>query len=108
MIQQNGFLVAFHSSNQRCAAASSTEAEYVSLAECMHKGVIPSSYFTGVLGLLGHTVIQEDNKPWILRATEHDKQNEYVDVRCHTFCKAAASEKIRLNYCPTIEMIADM
>lgn len=108
MIQLSGALVAWCPFKQRCVAASSTEEEYVFLTQCIQK----VQYFYRIIGELGGlyepTVIAEDNRPYIIWATEKNKNIKEVDVRSHICRKAAMNGEVKLEYIPTTAMTADM
>lgn len=105
MIQLDGELIAWRSFNQCFVAVSSTQMEYISLAEACRR------YYTFIIsyrGLIGPTMIYEDNQPEILWSTEHGKLNYHVDIRYHISWDSVMSLNAKLECFPTTEVLADM
>ena len=103
----NNVIVTWRSWKQNCVAASSTEAEYISLSECVREVI----YLQNILSELGDDVgtvaISEDNQSCIAWTEVEGKRSKHVHVRYHIAYEAARNGEVELKYCPTSEMVAD-
>ena len=99
------------SKKQSIVAISSTEAEYVALAECV-RDVIWLRSFLHELGYtqLHPTPIYQDNKSCIAIAenTGNTERTKHIDIRHHFLKDFIASNDIKLYYLPTDDMVADI
>lgn len=93
---------------QRCVAARSTESEYVALSECNQKVCYHSRTSKELYESAERTVVYEDNHHCITCATKDGRRNKHVDVRYHIFREPVENRVVKLEYCPTMEMVADI
>ena len=99
------------STRQKINAKSSTEAELIAVAE-----VLPQALWTRYfLEAQGHkcddSVLYQDNKSAILleqngRASS-SKRTRHIDIRYYFITDRIANGEVRIEYCPTTEMLAD-
>lgn len=99
------------SRKQTCIALSSTEAEFVALAECCQE-------LTWIVRLLqdfsvdvpAPVLIHEDNQSCIkqLESTKINNRSKHVDTKYHFVRKLHEEGLIDVRYCPTDQMVADM
>lgn len=103
----NGTPVSWKSKKQVGVALSSTEAEYVSISECV-KITKWVRMMLMELNLLSNcpTVIHEDNSGAILWSSG-EKRAKDVDIRYHFVADEVRIRTIRLQYFPTEDMLAD-
>lgn len=106
-----GGSISWSSKKQNCVTLSSTEAEYVALAECLQE-------FRWVYRILGdfdvklscpvdvfednQGVIKQTNSPTISRRSKH------IETKYHFVRDLLHNGEINLRYCPTDSMVADM
>ena len=109
----NGAAVAWMSKKQASVALSSTEAEYMALTQ----GVKESHWLGELLhdiGALQHQQairqIQCDNQGAIAltKNPEYHARTKHIDIQFHFIPQHVESETIKLVYCPTYEMTADI
>ena len=106
-----GAAISWKSQKQRTGALSSTEAEYISLAE----GVKEAVHLRGVLCELGlqrmtKIVMHVDNQGAKCLASDHvfHLRTKHIDARYHFIREIVSSGAIRLEYLPTDRMPADV
>lgn len=111
LFQLFGATISWASRKQTCVALSSTESEYVALAEGCQEVV----WLRRLLEDFNEkqsdpTIILEDNQS-CLKATENEKfskRTKHIDTKFH-FVKNYQEESItKYEYCPTEHMVADM
>ncbi len=110
-----GGLVSWSTQKQRCTALSTTESEYIALAECSKQG----QWLRGLLRELqrpqylpeGLAVpIYSDNQACIALAKDpiaHGR-TKHIDVRYHYIRELVSFRKAAVEYCPTESMLADI
>ena len=103
--------VSWASRRQDCVALSTTEAEYIALCVASQEAV----WLRGLLQDLGQaqtepTIIKEDNQSTIALATNGrtSRRSKHIEVRFHFTRSKIEDGSIRLEYCPTGAMIADL
>lgn len=109
-LMMSGCAVAWKSCLQKIVACSSTEAEYIALSETMREVL----WIRQILGELGFnqveaTTVMEDNQGCIAISKNRrtDKRTKHIDLRFH-FCRDQVERgSVKVEYCPTEEMIAD-
>lgn len=99
------------SRKQTCVALSSTEAEFVALAECCQE-------LTWIVRMLQDfsvdvptpVLVHEDNQSCIkqLESTKVNNRSKHVDTKYHFVRKLHEDNLIDVRYCPTDQMVADM
>ena len=107
----NGSLVSSRSRKQQTVALSSAEAEYVALSSAVQEAMWLQRVLEEV-GVRQHkpVLIKEDNQSAIAIATNpesHDK-TKHIDIRHHFVRDLVEKGAIRLEYCPSVDMVADI
>lgn len=104
-------LIDWKSHKQQSVSLSSTEAEYIALAECcqqmlwivklMKSFEIPVNY---------PITVKEDNQSCIKIAEKEkfERNTKHIDTKFNFVKELVKSNKIVLQYCPTSEMVADI
>ena len=107
VVTVNGTPVVWKSKKQGGVALSSTEAEFISISECV-KATKWLRMILKELSLLSEfpTVLYEDNTGAI-KWTSGEKMAKHVHIRFHFVKEAIMDGSINICYCPTSEMIAD-
>jgi hypothetical protein len=100
-----------HSGAQKLVARSSTEAEIIGVDDVMPQ-MMWTSYFLKAQGVkVVDTVLLQDNKSSILlekngRASS-GKRTRHIDIRYFFVADRVANGELRIEYCPTGDMVAD-
>ena len=109
----SGAAVSWRSKKQSCVALSTAEAEYMALASAAQESVwmerLVSSIITGIDTSKG-IVIFEDNQSAI-GMSEHQSyhgRTKHVDIKYHFIREQVAANRVRLRYCKSCDMIADI
>jgi len=109
----NGAAVSWASKKQASVSRSSTEAEYIALTQGVKKSLWLQELLKD-LGALKHRgeihQIQCDNQGAIAltRNPEYHARTKHVDIQFHFIRQHVESNTIKLLYCPTHEMTADV
>lgn len=106
-----GGVISWCCRKQSCVALSSTEAEFIALAEACQEAI----WITRLLSDLNVNnnmpfVIFEDNQS-CLKMIEHDKfsnRTKHIDTKYHFVKDYVAKNLVVCKYCPTADMIADL
>ena len=102
--------ISWSSCKQKTIAQSTSEAEYMALADAANKAV----WYWGFLRELGYTIedavpLHSDNKGAVDLAlnpvTGH--QSKHIDIKQHVICEYIEDGQISLIHIPTEEMVAD-
>ena len=103
--------VSWSSRKQATVAKSSTEAEYVALSLATQETV----WLRRLMEDLGKhldapTTIYEDNQGAIELAknAKYHNRTKHIDICHHFVCERVVSNEIRVIYCPTGDMVADI
>ena len=106
-----GGLVSWSSKRQATPALSSTEAEYMALARATKEALWLQRVVGGLLGKTPGTVpIHVDNSSCISLSKnpeDHDR-TKHIDIQYHFLRHHVALKHVRIHYCPTEEMVADV
>ena len=112
LFQLAGGPVSWKSQRQGCVALSTAEAEYMALSFAAQETVWLRKLLTEFgCELSGPTIlIMEDNQSAIAMANnpQFHGRAKHIDIRHHFIRERVSHGDIRLNYCPTGDMIADM
>lgn len=98
------------SKKQATVALSTAEAEYIALSQAAQERI----WLKRLLGDLGvksmSTVILEDNRGAIAIAKNpvNHSRTKHIDIRYHYIRECVQNGQIQLQYCPTIDMKADI
>ena len=103
--------ISWRSKRQSIVALSSTEAEYVSLSLATQEATWIRTLL-GDMGFMqdGPTTMYEDNQGAIelARNPSHHTRTKHIDIKYHHVRCAVADKQIKLQYCPSTEMTADI
>ena len=103
--------VSWRSKKQPIVALSSTEAEYIALCSASQEVVWLRRLLHGVgQEQSGATVVFEDNQGAmsLSRNPKDHSRTKHIDVKYHFVRESVEKEIIRVVYCPTAEMVADI
>ena len=107
-----GGAVSWRAKKQATVATSSTEAEYMALLEATKESI----WIQRLLSELGQkaaikntNVIFEDNQGAIALAHNpaHHPRTKHINIQYHFVRDCVENGKVKLEYCPTAEMVAD-
>ena len=103
-----GAPVTWRSKKQACVALSNAEAEYVALSSAAQESI----WLRRLTGspLKTATIIYEDNQSAIAmtKNPQFHGRAEHIDIKYHFIREEVNAGHIKLKYCPTDEMTADM
>lgn len=108
--------VSWTSAKQWCVATSTTEAEYIALCEASKQGqwlrtLLQEIGRQKLLGGCGHQVhVLGDNQVSLAIASDlmSHRRTKHIDVRYHYIRQLIAFKKMRVDYVPTADIIADV
>ncbi len=105
----NGGPVSWFSRKQGLTALSTVEAEYIALGEGIKENLFIQHLLTELQIKHQHKMLC-DNQGAIAIARNPEKfsRTKHIEIKYHFLRQHVASGQIKLNYCPTEEMIADM
>jgi hypothetical protein len=107
----NGSLVSSRSRKQQTVALSSAEAEYVALSAAVQEAIWLRSVLEEIgVPQTGPILILEDNQSAIAIANNpesHDK-TKHIAIRHHYVRDSVEAGDVKLEYCPTEKMVADI
>lgn len=105
-------LITWNSKLQLTPALSSCEAEYMALAAAAQEAVWIRLLLQQLFELkeISPTIIKEDNQGCILltKTTKHHSRTKHIDVRHHYIRSCIKENRVKVEYCPTKSMLADM
>ncbi|KXJ79381.1 hypothetical protein RP20_CCG001046 [Aedes albopictus] len=103
--------ICWGSRKQTCVALSSTEAEFVALAaSCQELLWIDRLLTDFSVDIIKPILIHEDNQSCIkqMESGRATNRSKHVDTKYHFVYQLLEQGMIRMQYCPTDQMIADM
>nr|GAT46002.1 predicted protein [Mycena chlorophos] len=109
----NGAAISWSSRQQEITALSMTEAEYISITYCAKEALWFRKFIGELFGPI-HTplTIYNDNQSAIALAYaelgQFHARTKHIDVRYHFIRDHIQAETLKLVYCPTTEMLADI
>lgn len=95
---------------QQCTALSTTEAEYVAIAEVCKDICFVRNFLLEILSKSFNVIVYNDNQSALklLSAKEHcHRKTKHIDLRYH-FVRDLISESLCVRYLSTNEMLADV
>ena len=111
LVQIGGTAVTWKSQKQSCVALSTAEAEYMALSSTAQEAV----WMRELNSDLGNqqsqpTLIFEDNQSAISMAKnpQFHGRSKHINIKYHFIREQVSDDKIRLKYCPTEDMLADL
>ena len=110
IFQLCGGPISWRCKKQSIVALSSTEAEYVALSMASQESIWLRRLLSGIgFKQTNATTIKEDNQGAICLSknpTEHPR-TKHVDIRHHFIRQMIEIKEVKVEYCPTNEMLAD-
>ena len=105
-----GALVSWRSKRQEVIALSSTEAEYIALSFAAQELLWLKAFLTDLGYNQEENLLHEDNQGAIAltRNPENYSRTKHIDVRYHFIRNLIQKKQIKVDYCPTAEMLADL
>ena len=107
----NGAPVSWKSRKQTCVALSTAEAEYVALANATQEAKWMRQLLKDLQSKLTEpTVLHEDNQSAICIAQnpQYHSKTKHIDIKYHFVREEILNDVIKLRYCPTTDMLADI
>ena len=111
IFKYNGASISWMSRKQPCVSLSSTEAEYIALSEAIKE----FSWLKSLLDDFGENLdfpitIFEDNQGCIKLANSEGmgRNTKHINTRYNFVKEYVAAEEVKLQYCPTENMLADL
>jgi len=111
----NGGPVTWNSVKQRCVATSTTQSEYIALAEASKQGqwiraLLKELQRTDFLGRSLEVPIYSDNQAAIALSKDpvNHSRTKHIDVRYHYIRQLVASGLTTVDYIPSRDMLADI
>ena len=111
VFQINGSTVSWCSKRQSCVTRSSTEAEYVALSHATQEIIWLRRLFKDIGEKQEQpSIMNEDNQGAIelSRNPRFHKRTKHIDVAYHFVREKVNDKSIKVSYCPTDQMLADI
>jgi len=111
VFKQAGAAITWRSTKQELVAQSSMEAEYIALAEAVKEAIWIRKLQQECLPNANHQiVISEDNQSAIKLAQNpiHTNRSKHINVRYHATRDYVKKKLVKIEYCPTEDMVADI
>ena len=108
---QGGAAITWKSSKQSCVALSTAEAEYVALCAAAQEAVWLQQLASDLLNKnIRATTILEDNQSAICMAKNQQshRRTKHIEIKYHFIRDLVEAGRIKLIYCPSEKMVADM
>ena len=106
-----GQYVSWSAKRQVIISLSTTESEYVATTYAAKEALWLRSLISQLFGMtLNATTLFSDNQSAIALTKEHQYhvRTKHINICFHFICWIIEDGKLRLIYCPTEEMVADM
>ena len=107
----NGGAVSWSSKRQDTISLSTTEAEYIALSHAAKEAIWIRNFISEIFGSVTEPIlINSDNQSAIALAKDdrYHARTKHIDIRYHFIRYVIEEGKIRLSYCPTDKMTADI
>jgi len=110
VFMKNGGPISWKSSKQHIIALSSTEAEYISLTDAANEAMWLRNFDREIKNQSNTVEIFEDNQSAIHLSSDNifSHRTKHIEVRYHFIREKVLNKDIKLTYCPTDLMIADI
>jgi hypothetical protein len=110
VFMKNGGAISWKSRKQKIVSLSSMEAEYIALTDATKEGIWLKKMEKELNKENNILTIFEDNQSAIKTANNriHNDRSKHIDVRYHFIRELIEEKKLKLVYCPTQNMIADI
>ena len=106
-----GAAISWKSSKQTCVALSTAEAEYVALSAAAQEAVWLQQHSSDLLNkTIRETTILEDNQSAVCLAKNQQVhgRTKHIEIKYHFIRDLVEAGRIKLTYCPSEDMVADM
>ena len=104
--------ISWRSSKQTCVAIFTTEAEYIALSATVQEALWLQQLTSDLFGskIQESTTFFEDNQSTIALAKNQSThgRTKHVDIKYHFIHDYVEARRVKLLYCPTEDMLADM
>ena len=102
--------ISWYSGKQRTVSLSTANAEYIALSEAAREGLFLKQMFSEIGVEIGTVLIMQDNQATIAmtRNPVHHKRSKHIDIKYHFVRNEVARGNIKLQYCDSKSMIADI
>lgn len=109
VFMKNGGAITWRSKKQSIVSLSSMEAEYIALCDATKEATWLQRLEHDVEGIKESILILEDNQSTINTAKKEifNFRTKHIDVRFHFVREKVEDGTIKINYCPTTDMVAD-
>ena len=107
----NGGAVSWSSKRQDTISLSTTEAEYIALSHAAKEAIWIRNFISEIFGSVTDPIlINSDNQSTIALAKDdcYHARTKHIDIRYNFIRYVIEEGKIRLSYCPTEDMTADI
>ena len=107
----NNAVISWKSNKQTCVALSTAEAEYVALSAATQEAIWLQKLFKELnLDQIEPLIINEDNQSAISmsKTIKDHGRGKHIDLKYHYVNDMINTGKIKLKYCPTTNMLADI
>jgi hypothetical protein len=107
----DGGAVSWNAKKQEIIALSTTEAKYVAATHAAKEGLWLRTFMSQVFGeVTGPLTLHSDNQSAIALTRDHQyhARTKHIDIRFHFIRWIVEDGKMKLVYCPTEEMVADI
>lgn len=106
----SGSPISWEARKQRTVALSTTEAEYMALAEACKEAIYLQSLISEIFIIAHPIVIHTDNQSALKLAHNHTfhSRTKHIDIRHHFIRESLSHHNINLLYISTHDMIADI
>jgi hypothetical protein len=109
----DGGAISWSSKKQELVSLSTTEAEYIAMTHATKEAIWLRKLIAELFRPLEHPItLHGDNQSAITLAYSDIGQfhahTKHIDIRYHFICYVIGTNSIRLVYCPTQDMVADV
>ena len=113
VFMMSGSAVSWRSKKQSCVALSTAEAEYMALSSATQEAMWMRQLFASLVNeykLSEPTTIYEDNQSTICMAKNNQShgRSKHIDIKYHFVREQVEQQSIKLIYCKSEEMTADI
>jgi hypothetical protein len=107
---KNGGAICWKSKKQHIVTLSSMEAEYVALTDAVKEGAWLKKFEMELEKKKTEIVLFEDNQSAIKTANNriHNDRSKHIDIRYHFIREKIENGDLKIVYCPTEHMVADI
>ena len=111
VFMMSGAAISWNSKKQSCVALSTAEAEYIALSKASQESIWLQRLLTDMgANQSNATIINEDNQSAIAMAKnpQFHGRAKHIDMKYHYIRDQVKANKIKLKYCQSKDMIADV